>query len=103
MTKQMWVHPLGDAGPTAILLHDLLDAPRRKRAAALCLEQVAVARIRPKVALEDQPKRGWEQNVAVLGSFAVVNEDLRLAQVDIAGLDAHQLAHPYRRVEQQLQ
>src|SRR5450755_4760249 len=101
--KQMRVHRLRDARSMAILLYDLLDAARSERAAAPGLKEIAVARIGPQVALQDQAEAGWKQNVAILGSLAMVNENLRLVQVDIAGLDSHQLAHPQGGVEKQFQ
>src|SRR5450631_3728587 len=78
--KQMRVHRLRDARPMGILLYDLLDAARSERAAAPALEEVAVARMGPQVALQDQAEAGGKQNVAVLGSLAMVNENLHCSR-----------------------
>src|SRR5450631_4282449 len=64
--KQMRVHRLRDARSMAILLYDLLDAARSERAAAPGLKEIAVARIGPQMALQDQAEAGWKQNVAIL-------------------------------------
>src|SRR6516162_3061608 len=98
----MWVDRLRYVGTGAIGLHDLLNAARRERTTARRFEQVPVFRMGFQMTSQDQSKAGWEQNVAVLGSLALLDEDPALLQIHIVESDAYQFLNAHGRVKQQL-
>jgi hypothetical protein len=54
------------------------------------------------VAFEHQSEAGREQDVAIFGSFASVDENLAAVQINVADFNAGQFADPNGGVEQQL-
>ena len=75
MPEQMWVDRLRQARADPIGLHDLLNAAGRERAATRRLEEILVFGMSLQMALQDEPEAGGEQDVAILGSLALSNED----------------------------
>lgn len=80
VTEQMWVDWLRQTRTLTVGLNDLLNAARRERAAACRLEQVLILRMSFKVSSQDEPKVGGKQDVAVLGSFTLPDEDAALVR-----------------------
>jgi len=96
----MWVNSL-DAGLLPVLFDDLLDPAWRIRSELTTFEKELVFGVGLEVTRQDQSETGWKQNVAILRSFALIDENLAVAQIHVADLDVHKLAHPDRREEQQ--
>ena len=57
-----------------------------------------MARRGVQVAFEHQAEARRKQDVAVLGAFAAIDKNLAGLEVDIADLDADELAHAHRRI-----
>jgi hypothetical protein len=81
---QVWVDRLRQAGLFAVLLHNLLNSARGERPEPPSLEEISVARRGVQVTLEHQAETRRKQDVAVLGAFAAIDEDLAGIEVDIA-------------------
>ena len=80
MPEQMWVNALRQFGGTCILGNDLLNTARRKLRAPPGLEQVAVIRVGSEVRLEHEPEIFREENISVLGPFALLDEILHVSK-----------------------
>src|SRR6516225_232718 len=94
------MHTDPKSGFASVFSHELLDAPRCILVEVSALEKIGVLWMSLHVAREHQPHRIREQYVAILCSFALIDENFAVAQVDVADLDVHQLVDPDRGVEQ---
>ena len=84
----MWVNSL-DAGLLPVLFDDLLDPARRIRPELATLEKELISGVGLEVTRQDQSETDWKQNVAILRSFALIDENLAVAQIHVADLDVH--------------
>src|SRR6516164_9576084 len=89
-----------EASFASVFSHKLLDAPRCILVEASALEKIGVLRMSLHVAGEYQPHRIGEQYIAILCSFALIDENFAVAQVDVADFDVYQLVDSDRGVEQ---
>ncbi len=103
MAEQVGMDMVSDPCPIPVLLHNLLYAARSKRRAALRLEQIAIFGVGPQMALEHQAEVGREQDVAILGALALVDENLAAIAIHVLHTDIGQLTDAHGRVEQQLE
>ncbi len=55
------------------------------------------------MAFEYQAEARWKQNVAVLGSFAPIDENFAGIEVDIPDLDVDEFVHAYNGIEEQFE
>ena len=55
------------------------------------------------MAFEYQAEARWKQNVAVLGSFAPIDENFAGVEVDIPDLDVDEFVHAYSGIEEQFE
>jgi len=55
------------------------------------------------MAFEYQAEARWKQNVAVLGSFAPIDENFAGIEVDIPDLDVDEFVHAYSGIEEQFE
>ena len=75
------------AGLRSILLHDLLNTPRRVRPEPAALKQVTVFGVRLEMTRQDQPEAGREKDVAIFRSFALIDENFAPSEVHVLYLD----------------
>jgi len=94
---------LFDACLRSILLHDLLNTPRRVRPEPAALKQVTVFGVRLEMTRQDQPEAGREKDVAVFRSFALFDENSAPSEVHVPYLDVDQLTYADRRKEEEPQ